>query len=788
MRLYAGSSRQFITDTIQNQIADKLKISFFSHYCFNPSPGEVSSWRNSLRAISQVFQYAELMDHGVLLEYQLPLSSLRLDCMITGRDQNNLDNAIVIELKQWETCEEADGDNEVLTWLSGAKREVLHPSAQVGQYAMYLQDTHTAFYESEPVILNACTYLHNYSVHEDDSLLADKFKGLMTKYPLFSGDDVDPLQDYLGRRLKAGKGLDVLARVENGEYRPSKKLMEHVADVIRGKPQYVLLDEQLIVYDKVFACARKGFHDKQKTVLIIRGGPGTGKSVIAINLMAELLHEGYNAHYATGSRAFTVTLRKVIGPRGAVQFKYFNSYMNAELNAVDVLICDEAHRIRKTSQSRFTPKEERSDFPQVQELLNAAKVCVFFIDDKQVVRPNEIGSVEHIRSNAESAGCNVHEYKLEVQFRCSGSEAFVNWVNNTLGISRTANVLWNVEEEFDFQIFDSPESLENAIRQKVQDGFTARMTAGFCWKWSKKPNSDGTLTKDVVIGDYVRPWNARLRATRLAKSIPKATLWAHDPNGINQIGCIYTAQGFEFDYVGVIFGNDLVYNFDGQRWDGVKENSHDSVVRRSEGGFVDLVKNTYRVLLSRGMKGCYVYFVDKNTERFVKSRTENLPRPELRLIKGKKEPDLVPYENALPLLNLRAAADTSYESLDGFFADEGNYEWISVEGGPFPEDRFLVRIEGDSMEPKIPDGSLCLFRKDPGGSRGGKIVLCKIDPLAGIPMAVVKRYQSIRHPSQESIGEASKIILSSLNSKYEDIELTEDDQLSILGIYERVIT
>ena len=788
MRLYAGSSQQFIMDTIQNQIADKLRNAFFNYYRFSPSPGEIMSWRNSLRAMSNVFQYANLMDHGVMLEYQLPLTSRRLDCLITGRDKDSRDNAVIVELKQWESCEEADGENEVLTWIGGSRREVLHPSAQVGQYAMYLRDGHTAFYEDIPVMLNACTYLHNYCFSDGDVLLNDKFSEVMDNFPLFSSDDVDPLKDYLEMRLGTGQGLDVLGRVESGKYRPSRKLMDHVGKVIKGTSQYVLLDEQLVVYDKVFACARKGFHHKKKTAIVIKGGPGTGKSIIAINLMADLLLQGYNAHYATGSRAFTETLRKVIGPRGAVQFKYFNSYTDAESNAIDVLISDEAHRIRKTSSSRFTPKAKRSDTPQVQEIINAGKVSVFFIDDDQVVRPDEIGSVDYIRSNAEAAGCNVHDYELEVQFRCSGSEAFVNWVNNTLAIRRTANVLWNGLEEFDFLIFDTPELLEQAIRQKEQEGFTARMTAGFCWQWSKKPYSDGSLKDDVVIGDYRRPWNARPEASQLARGIPKATLWAHDPNGIDQIGCVYTAQGFEFDYVGVIFGTDLVYDLDGQNWIGVKANSCDPAVRRAGDRVADLIKNTYRVLLSRGMKGCYVHFLDKNTERFVRSRAENLRPPQPREVSAAQEPAIKPYENALPLVNLRAAANASYNSLEGLFADESNYEWVHIDGGPYPKDRFLVRIEGDSMEPRIPNESLCLFRKDPGGSRNGKIVLCSIGSVAGAPLAVVKRYQSIRLPSQDSIGEAVKITLSSLNPRYEDIELTKGEELRILGIFESVVS
>ena len=421
--------------------------------------------------------------------------------------------------------------------------------------------------------------------------------------------------------MERGEGIDVLRRVEESKYRPSKKLMDHVGNMIKGKSEYILLDEQLIAYDAVLSCAKKGFHDKQKTVIIIKGGPGTGKSVIAINLMADLLLKGYNAHYATGSRAFTETLRKIIGSRGSVQFKYFNSYTQAEHNIVDVIIADEAHRIRETSNSRFTPRIKRSKFSQIEELLQTSKVAVFFIDDKQVVRPNEIGSVKYIKQNANKNGCKVFEYELEAQFRCNGSDAFVNWINNTLGIERTAHVIWDQQEEFDFRIFQSPLDLENAIRQKVNEGFTGRVTAGFCWDWSM-PNEDGTLKDDVVIGDYKRPWNAKPEAKKLAPGIPKASLWAYDPNGINQIGCVYTAQGFEFDYVGVIFGEDLVYDLDKQAWIGNLSNSSDNVVKRSGEKFVDLIKNTYRVLLSRGMKGCYVYFMNKDTERFFKSRIE----------------------------------------------------------------------------------------------------------------------------------------------------------------------
>jgi len=349
MRLYAGSSKQFIQDTVRNQISGKLKHAFFREYRYDPSPGEIRSWQNSLRAMSQVVEQSDLLDHGVLLEYQLPLSSRRLDCLLCGRNNIEKPNAVIVELKQWDQCEPAEGENEVLTWLGGSEREVLHPSVQVGRYRMYLEDTHPAFYNPpEPIDLNSCAYLHNHHYKKKDPLFAEKFSEQLKENPLFTADDFDDLKGFLQANLIAGGGLSLLKKIEENKFRPSKKLMNHVSDVIRGKDEYILIDEQLIVYDKVFSSIKKGFHNKNKTILIVNGGPGTGKSVIALNLMADLLRQRYNAHYATGSRAFTETLRKIVGARGAVQFKYFNSYSDADSNAVDVLLCDESHRIFQT--------------------------------------------------------------------------------------------------------------------------------------------------------------------------------------------------------------------------------------------------------------------------------------------------------------------------------------------------------------------------------------------------------------------------------------------------------
>lgn len=618
MQLYVGTSKQFVADTTLNQITDKMKEAHFNHYGFRVSPSEASSWNNSLKAMALVVTHAGLDDSGVLLEYQLPMSSRRIDCVFTGHDARDASRAVLVELKQWERCDVADGDY-VVTWIGGGNRDVLHPSAQCDHYRAYLQDSHEAFYGPSAVTLDACSYLHNYGLVHEDVLLDLKYEGFLRNTPLFSKDQVSELASYLQKRLERGDGNPVLDRIMRSRYRPSRRLMEHVGGVIRHKKEYVLLDEQLVVFDKIMTLVKKGVHLRKKQVLIVKGGPGTGKSVIALNVLAALGEKGHSAHYVTGSKAFTETLRSIIGSQGSQMFRYFNSYTQAEPGVMDVLILDEAHRIRKTSANQYTPKAQRTNVPQVLELLNACKAAVFFIDDRQLVRPGEIGSAAYIRQEALATGADVHEFELDIQFRCGGSDAFLQWVDNTLDIRRTPAVLWEPKESFDFRIMDTVQDLDREIKARLAEGHAARLTAGFCWPWSE-PKQDGTLVDDVQLDGFSRPWNAKPDAGRLAPGIPKSSLWAYEKGGVDQVGCVYTAQGFEFDYAGVIFGLDLVYDWNARAWIGQKSASYDAVVKRSGDAFTDLVKNTYRVLLSRGLKGCYVHFADEGTRRFVQSR------------------------------------------------------------------------------------------------------------------------------------------------------------------------
>jgi hypothetical protein len=630
MRLYSGSSVEFIEMNKRNTLASQLKSAFFQSLGYNPTENEVMSWRNSLTRMAILLEEFKLDDHGIMVEYQLPMNSKRIDIIICGRQANDKKHSIVIELKQWERCKLNDYDSErVLTYIGGGQRPVLHPSIQVGNYKYYLEFNQTAFYnEEDPINLSACCYLHNYGYDITDPIFDKRFESALLKFPIYTNDDFDRLGQHLKDTLPNGQGTEIVTQIENSKHAPSKKLLQHVSNVIKEKlknkelavvgrtEDYVLLDEQLIVYDAITSIIKSGKHLEKKYVLLVKGGPGTGKSVIALKLLADLSANGQVVNYATGSKSFTETLRKIVKIDGGFFFKYFNSFSNAPENGLDVLILYEAHRVREKSGY----PQKSTGRPQIIDLIRASKISVLFIDEFQTVRKGEIGSVKYFKEQATSYGCEVLDFELESQFRCGGSDGYINWITNTLQIQRTANPLWKNNKDFEFQIANSPEELETWIKQKSSEGYSARMTAGFCWKWSKALSEEATLINDVVIGDFVRPWNAPPDLKGLPKNIPSANFWAYDPNGINQIGCIYTAQGFEFDYCGVIIGEDLIYDFSKGEWICQPQKSFDSGITKTDA--ISLIKNSYRVLLTRGIKGCFVYFMDKSTENFFKSRLE----------------------------------------------------------------------------------------------------------------------------------------------------------------------
>lgn len=605
---------------METHLADLL-----SHQGVHVGEGERRSWRNSLPALARDLSDAGLDQVEVLLEHRLPLTSKRADAILAGvHPRTGRHSYVVVELKQWSQANLWE-DDDALVEIDGARYLSSHPSTQVAGYVQYLRDFSRAF-ERSPEELQGVAYLHNATDFGVSDLLASKE---LTRAPMFTGERrsgfIEHLQSLLAKDASGAEAADRLVRSKTA---PSKQLMAVVAKEIRDQEQFVLLDEQKTVRDLVLHQVKKAASGDSKSVILVTGGPGSGKSVIALSLMGELAREGRTALHATGSRSFTLTLRKIAGKgskRTQALFKYFNDFMEAERNGLEVLILDEAHRVREKSVQRYTPKALREKArAQVDELLDAARVPVFLLDQNQVVRPGEMGTPEDIRAAAEAKGLQVYQLDLADQFRSGGSLAYIEWVERLLGLRDVdaGPQPWDgSDENFDVDVVDSPEELESRLQAYLSTGKGARMTAGYCWPWSD-PRDDGTLVSDVTIGSWQRPWN--LRSERSVGGAPPSQLWATDPAGFGQVGCVYTAQGFEYDWNGVILGPDLVWRQAADEGRGAwvvrrAESRDREVIKKNvtDADFDRLIRNTYKVLLTRGMVGTLIYSTDEETRAFL---------------------------------------------------------------------------------------------------------------------------------------------------------------------------
>jgi len=611
--LYRGSASR-----LRAQIEDASLIPVLSEqYRFRlgrvAPPAEVRSWERSLQVLASDLHDAGLDDVEVLVEYKLPLSSKRADVILCGaHPKTGHYSYVVVELKQWTRANLVFGMDDVCELDGFGER--LHPVEQVRRYCSYISDFVAAL-EQREITLSGVAYLHNAT----DLDLSDLWELEPDNFGrMFTGQRRGEFLSYLKQKLAPRPGAEAADVFLGSAIRPSKQLMALAAEEVQNREQFVLLDEQQTAYSHVMRAVEQSYRANTKEVIVVSGGPGSGKSVIALSLMGELSRRGRTTLHATGSSAFTQTLRRVAGARAPSvkgMFKYFNQFVDAEKNGIDVLICDEAHRIRETSANRYTKASLRTGRAQVAELIDAARVPVFLLDEHQVVRPGEIGTIEDIESAASSVGLKTRVIELDAQFRLGGSRAYELWVLRLLGLEPGGPMNWEGDESFTLSVAQAPSPMEDRLRSYLNEGYGARMAAGYCWKWSD-PIKGGGLVEDVRIGDWVHPWNNKKQTSHAGA--PGTPFWATDPAGFDQVGCVYTAQGFEYDYSGVIMGPDLVWRQD--HWIAQPEKSHDSQVKRGNiEEFERSIRNTYKVLLTRGMRGSIVYSTDPETQALFES-------------------------------------------------------------------------------------------------------------------------------------------------------------------------
>lgn len=563
-------------------------------------------------------------------------------------------------------------------------------------------------------------------------------------------------------------------------------MADTVSEMIKGNPSFFMIDEQKLVFETAIKMCNNSLHNGEKKVLIVEGGPGTGKSVVAVNLLAEFTKKDLLAKYISKNAA----PREVYASKLSGSFKksFINNlfggsgaFYDVENNIYDVLIVDEAHRLNLKSGLYQNIGEN-----QISEIIDAAKFSIFFIDNDQRIHVSDIGSKEYISQIAKQKGISSFNLKLESQFRCNGSDGYLAWLDNMLQIRETANFRLS-NEDYDFKIFDNPKDLLNAIKEKNIINNKSRMVAGYCWDWNSKKDYN---LYDVVIEefDFRMKWNLTEDGSK----------WIISEKSIDQIGCIHTCQGLELDYVGVIVGNDISYNNGIVTTDVTKRSTNDMSVKglrtkvkmNDEEGieFAErIIKNTYRTLMTRGIKGCYVYFCNKNlrdyfSENILTSKPIENTHPDIQNIRIEKEvAEWVKYVDYLPFYSVKAACGNFGDG--EIVTEEG---WVKVDGfGKLNRNMFVVRAKGDSMQPKICDGELCVFRSNVVGSRNGKIVLVKHESLNDPDYGsyTIKLYNSEKRVDNKVDFEWNhqKIILEPLNKDYKRLLLDENDTYIVVG-------
>ena len=616
MLIYQGTKTDFMSGMERDTLPNEIESLIYEKMNRKTPNREYISWENSLQYMYKVLNDKDIPSNaGVAIEYNIPLTAKRVDFILSGLNTDNSESAVVIELKQWSKINLVESNDAIVeTYVGKGLRKVVHPSYQAWSYCAMISDYNENVQEKN-IKLFPCAYLHNYSKDENDVIEHPVYKKYIEKAPIFGHGDILKLRSFIKSFIKSGDNGKTLYLIDNGRIRPSKSLQDSLVSMIKGNQEFNLLDDQKVVYEDILEQAKKSKLDEKKRVYIVKGGPGTGKSVVAINLLVKLTENGQFCQYVSKNSApRNVYAAKLTGTLTKTNinnmFRGSGTYVDLPINVTDTLIVDEAHRLNEKS-GLFAKGEN-----QIKEIINASKCSVFFIDEHQRVHIDDIGSVDEIKKWAEEANAEIFENKLSSQFRCNGSDGYLAWIDNVLEIRETANI--NLEGiDYDFKVVNDPNALKELIIEYNKPKNRARILAGYCWEWEKAKRND-TTHHDIKIGDFEMSWN-----------LGNSSTYAIDENSVDEVGCIHTAQGLEFDYVGVIIGKDLKY----VNGEVVTDYTERAKTDRSLFGIKklmeenpekaqkvadEIIRNTYRTLLTRGMKGCYVYCEDENLGNYLK--------------------------------------------------------------------------------------------------------------------------------------------------------------------------
>ncbi len=620
MIIYSESKANFTKDILDGVLEEKIESLILTRFGRHTGASEVNSWKNSLTYMGNVINGSDVpSDATVSIEYNIPYTFKRVDMIVSGLNADDHHVAVIIELKQWSSAEAVEGKDAVVrTVLGNGLHETVHPSYQAWSYAEAISDFNADVRDNE-VMLRPCAFLHNYVFSEPEPLLSSMYSDYLDIAPLFSRHDGMNLVRFLNDHIHKGDGGETIFMIENGRLKPSKSLQDCISSMMAGNREFILLDGQKVVYEEVISRAKDIYRNGRKRTIVVRGGPGTGKTVLAVNILAKVIEMGLAAQYVSKNQApRSVYSTRLKGGKGRSRvdklFVGSGTFTESRSDTFDVLLADEAHRLNLKS-GLFSNLGEN----QIREIINASRLSVFFIDEDQRVTLKDIGTIDEIERCATELGSEVSHCLLESQFRCSGSDGYLDWLDDVLQIHEYLD-LEGDGFDFDFRVFDDPNQLRSAIEEKNAINNRSRLVAGYCWDWDSKHKSDSVF-HDITIPEYGfgMSWN-----------LGNTNTWAIDPESINEVGCIHTCQGLEFDYVGVIIGDDMRYENGDIITDASKRAKTDSSLKGLRKRYPDkieaervadrIIKNTYRVLMTRGMKGCYVYCTDHGLSEHLKER------------------------------------------------------------------------------------------------------------------------------------------------------------------------
>ena len=617
MIVYNATKGEFVQDVKYNLIADKILKLIREKGLNAGQESEFNAWQNSMQFMRNVVDDPQIADDvQVAIEYNIPQTSKRVDFIIMGANGEQKDNIVIVELKQWTKAEIVDDDMHfcVRTYVACDNRIVCHPSYQAYSYSRFITNYSERVQDGE-IDLHPCAYLHNYAPAYKPNLEAPIYKDWYTAAPFFIRTETKEFADYVKKFVtKRAQNGDLLYLIENGRIRPTKSLQDSLTTMVKGTPVFDLLDEQAVCFDMCKRTMLQCQKDRKKRTIVIQGGPGTGKSVLAVNLLMHFLDESLNTAYVTKNSAPRNAFLNILTKGNAHKLIDINHLFRSPFglstvpkNGYDCLIVDEAHRLVKKMY------RDNNGENQVKECIAASLLSIFLIDEDQAVTTSDIGSIAEIQKWCEAEDSKLiqnRETKLVSQFRCNGSDAYIQFIDSLLQKNEESLALNFPELNYDFRVFDSPAEMREALRQKNAIDNKARMVAGYCYDWNVK-NHRGDW--DIELPNFQAKWN--LEGDRI---------WAVNPNSFEEVGCIHTAQGLEFDYVGVLIGKDLLYDVSTGRVltdkRAISKDDHSSGIRTAPDDVARrLILNTYKTLLTRGQKGCYVYCEDEALREYLKA-------------------------------------------------------------------------------------------------------------------------------------------------------------------------